>query len=1671
MNAGYGTDASITQAGTLSVNGQAIGTQGGEIEITGDQILLASGSEINASGQAGGGEVLVGGDYLGANPDVQNTQDTEMQSGSKIYANATADGDGGKVILWSDKDLRFHGDIEARGGASGGNGGFVETSGAETALTYGSVLADAPLGEAGTWLTDPAIDTIDGPTAATIVASLNAGTNVTRTATDDILIQSSILVNPIAAVILSFDADRDIIHSSGNDIISTGPALTINYNADFNNDNIGGISIDDDVSLITNGGDINMTGRGYTVSGNGIDLAGFTTGILLDAGGGNINLNGIGTAALSTHGLQIYNTSMNTTTGSINLTGQGNAGGTGTNFGMLINGSDFNTTTGGITFDGDGGGTGAGDGIILENDSDITSISGNILINADAAPTSTTAGAVGLTLTGAGSQITSGGNININATGGGTGAVSHGLQVTATSTIDATGSGNITINATASPSSSSAAQGIFMSGNGTKITSVNGNINLTGNSAATGAGSIGISLQTDSLIESTGTGNITLNGNSAVTAGVQAAGGAGVTTASGTLTVNGSSTAGDDISVTGANSFIGDAFLQSGDIFLNGEQLNVTDALALISTQGNLIVTGTNSLTITQNAGFMFEVEDATFRSDGGIILNSNVQFANPFGVTGGDVSFIADADGNNVGSFIGTTHDIIANNRSVSIQAAQIAIQDIDASEVVPLGAGMINLNATAGTVIFQDLSTGAEADSGNDSGNISVTAQTGITGNTAISRSQLFTTGSTISNAGDVTLSTASGNVTMTGAIDARSQEDTSFGTPALTGNGGDVTINTGAGDVILNGIDTFVAVTMSDSDAGDAGNVTITATGGLIDIDPGGITSSSSTGVNNGTAGNGGIVQLTADTTIDVSGTIDTSSSNTGISGTGSTQNGGDINISAGGFVNTFVLRAHSETSGLGSTSGNGGSVMVDGSGVITDGIETYSASLSTTNAGDSGNAGSVDITGGSGAINVGGVIDSSSISANGGSDSGNAGDITLTTTAGGDINVSLDLIAESSVANGTGGNAGQVNINSSGNVLLNDIFTLTSSSGVGTAGIAGSVFIHTPMGTLDVTNIDAITSGFQTSGPGGDVTLISSGAVNATSITTDHAPGLVAGGDTRAGNITIQSSTAGINVGILSASALSGTAGGDAGSIVLDGLTGINTTTIDVSSMSGDSGSLNARSFAGNANLGTIDGAGSGGSVTIIANNFTQTTNFTPGTGASFTADQAGVINITPALLAGLTDFDTVTAGGGGLNTGINIAGALTPGFDLILNSTGNINIDNALTMGPHSLTLFSPGQINQTAPVTGSGFFNVLGGVANLMDPGNNLTGPMLFSLQDLSFYNTADIMTGTLGVPSIIQNISTLASLMGNIEISNLGDLSIDGPVMAAGDISISTTSGELNLIPGASMQANEVILHSDTAIINEAGQELVDDVERWLFFGPSTEDIDLGTISDPFIQEQGSFPDSIPGSENVVVTEAAPAGAESIIQDVLSEDANPLPGGDGKGGPTIEPPPPGSEQTFTPESTDDDEENTSGPPPGVDDGGEDEDDQTPQEIAPTKSEQVNDKKEDEKTVGAGELDVLGGDGGNSGPITIPRELSEALGEQAEAELRSALNDAAPEVAVTPPPAANTDDWGPSVFNNVFGPGSGFTLGGGNFDPPASLGESVGNQAQQELNNALNNAF
>lgn len=190
----------LLEAGSLtSANGAG---SGGEIHVLGERVGLLGDARVDASGVHGGGSVLLGGDYQGKNPTLPNAQFAYVGAQASVRADALQQGDGGKVIVWSEQGTQVYGKLDAQGGLQGGNGGLVETSGKLRLDVDGAVIRAAARAAGagnknGQWLLDPADVTVvhgssgsltagvfDPPSASSIGdtqinATLAGGTDVT----------------------------------------------------------------------------------------------------------------------------------------------------------------------------------------------------------------------------------------------------------------------------------------------------------------------------------------------------------------------------------------------------------------------------------------------------------------------------------------------------------------------------------------------------------------------------------------------------------------------------------------------------------------------------------------------------------------------------------------------------------------------------------------------------------------------------------------------------------------------------------------------------------------------------------------------------------------------------------------------------------------------------------------------------------------------------------------------------------------------------------------------------------------------------------------------------------------------------------------------------------------------------------------------------------------------------------------------------------------------------------------------------------------------------------------------------------------------------------------------------------------------------------------------------
>lgn len=378
-----GGESGVTEvSGVLDASAPQAGGRGGEVQVLGHHVAVSGTAALDASGAAGGGAVLVGGDYQGRNPAVRNATATYVGPRASVKADATVAGAGGKVVAWSDEATRAHGSFSARGGPTGGDGGLVETSGAFLDVSGARVSATAPVGKVGQWLLDPTdlrivpgdanenIDEEEGPVFVPVDSpasigdiilsnALNEGTSVVvRTgAADaegeagDITMERETEEGPAPAirytgegrVSLTLQAHRDIRIEPGARIEAVGAgSLDVDLSADMADANPGRVDIAG-ARIVTNGGAFRIYGQGNADSGyasgreDEVDLAGVRIAdSTIDTGSGDISIRGSGEGGLQGVRLQgvigesgAYSNTIEAPGGTVRIFGVGGIGGAG----------------------------------------------------------------------------------------------------------------------------------------------------------------------------------------------------------------------------------------------------------------------------------------------------------------------------------------------------------------------------------------------------------------------------------------------------------------------------------------------------------------------------------------------------------------------------------------------------------------------------------------------------------------------------------------------------------------------------------------------------------------------------------------------------------------------------------------------------------------------------------------------------------------------------------------------------------------------------------------------------------------------------------------------------------------------------------------------------------------------------------------------------------------------------------------------------------------------------------------------------------------------------------------------------------------------------------------------------------------------------------------------
>ena len=1005
-----------TQTGTAIVSGRidasnpTTGGTGGNVYVLGDKVGLI-GANINASGTNGGGTVLIGGDYQGGGT-VPRALRTLVSPDTTINADALLDGNGGRVILWSDRITGFAGNISARGGQNSGNGGLVEVSSKQDLIVDGKADLRAPNGQVGLFLLDPTDIIISNapsspgvdtqllttgqilqndfsPVPGTItisqatLQSLLTTTNVRLEATNDIRIgtltgnrltfASAPFTNSIAGTI-EFRADADsngvgsFVMNRGDTIQAKGRSITIS-GASITAGNI-------DTSKVASGygdaGAITLTAtNGSVVAGNLTTLAEFTPNPLLIeppvGNGGAITItatNGITTGNLESRSQSDTARGDTQNGGNITLTTtNGNIITREISSQSLINAANGNAGNGGQI--------------------DITAANGSIGITGDVV--SRSVGGASLGNSGNGGRISLRAGTNISSTGvfesyslANGGSSGNGGAIALTST-----NGTIRTGYLKSQSDSFNGAASASAGDGGAITVTAGNGVTTGDLFSYSGANPGNAGKGSAITVTTTNGNIT-TGN--------------VYSYSGAL--NGRASDGGEINLTAnngvvntgnldAHSFAASGSGRGGDVTLTGgigiitRQINNFPASFGAQPQSN----GYGNITLTGNGIDLFG-GDNTVISNGNLLIQPFTPSQNM--VVGGT----GDSGGNTVDLSTSELRSLANGFRSITIGRSD--------------GSGLIRLGDN---LTFRDPVT---IRSPNGSGSINTTGFT-LTGEDdatiTLLANQAISTGNIINLGRGITITSTNGTIDTTsgtlnsssttgngGAIALNANNNitaANINTQSSTGVGGQLTLNsetgsissgnlnssgaTAGGAIALDANNNINAATINtQSSTGAGGQLTLNSETGSI----------SSGNLNSSGATAGGVIALDANNNINAA-TINTQSS-TGVGGqltlnseTGSI-NSGNLNSSgatAGGKVTVSAQTALTTgTINAESRSGAGGQITLSSQ---TAGITT--SNLTASGATDGGHI----------RLDAGPQITTGQINSNGTSASG--GDVTLNASA--------------------------------------------------------------------------------------------------------------------------------------------------------------------------------------------------------------------------------------------------------------------------------------------------------------------------------------------------------------------------------------------------------------------------------------------------------------------------------------------------------------------------------------------------------------------------------------------------------------------------------------------------------------------------------------------------
>lgn len=902
----------------------AITLQGGNLTLRADNASNNSGYiQVNAAISTNGGNITMGGGNGVISAGSGFAKGNAGVAQGIVINNVAVNAGGGNIIM------------NGTGGANAGNSNYgiwvsgatavVSTTGSGTVTLTGTGAGITNSGsDDGVYINAGGIvSTVDGALSVTGTAG-GAGTGTSNRGVEITGANSTIKTTGLGNLSITGTGGNNAGTGAGSDGIRVNTAngiqttgsgtMTLNgTNSNSSGGQSAGVMVING-SIIGGGGAINITAYGGTSSGtnnNGVQVYNVGDSITnIGNGAITMNITAGGSANSAINGLFVAGT-ISTVNGNLSITATGGGAGSGGGYGILDTGTIRTTGAGNISLNGTGGNsTSTGSnifGVYISSGTVTTSSTGNISVTGlGGGGSGTGSGQVGVRIDAVnGIRATGSGSITVNATGADGSLGSNGLYISggsivgnggamnitalssnvagsnafgiylngATAAISNAGTGTLTISSTSrGTGNSSADYGMFV-GAGAIVSTVDGNLSITGQGggAGTGVNNFGLYITgANSTVKTTGLGNISITGT-----GGNAAGSGGSNYGIYSNIANGIQTTGSgSITLRG---------IKGGQASSFGVLTNVANGVTTTGTGNITVYTDTISLNLANN-----------INTAGVLTLAPYTNSSMGVGTAAGGTLNLTDTS---LGYITGGSY----------IFGALIAGDGTTSTSNVTVNTGANFANKNLSFISGNDISL---------AGTLAKTSGVGTA-------TYLFQAKNTISASAGVNATSGNINLTMTSDSDVSGAGNISLTNAALSVNGGTITLNSNGqsvsqsgsigGNETINSSNGGVSIGTLNGDTAGTRSLTINAGSGMANFasNVGATTTLSSLVVNGAATLNGNITTSGAITFINPV----TLGANSGTnSGSGTTTFGGTVN---GGFNYTGLAGAFSFASNWGNT----------------------------------------------------------------------------------------------------------------------------------------------------------------------------------------------------------------------------------------------------------------------------------------------------------------------------------------------------------------------------------------------------------------------------------------------------------------------------------------------------------------------------------------------------------------------------------------------------------------------------------------------------------------------------------------------------------------------------------------------------------------------------------